>query len=111
MFKLVFNLKSIEYLKSYISGYKVYFRNLFINTWLVAEKEIIKSYIIIADDFYNLVIDKIYEVLSADIVWYIIKKDKVFITISIKNYRVFVYFREDKNKKIRYIEDIEIFKK
>ena len=111
MFKIEFSLKSIEYLKHYISWYKTYFKNLFINTWLVWEEEIIKSYIVIADNFYNLVIDNIFIVLSSDIVWNMIRGDKIFVTITIKNYRVFVYFNEDKVRKIRYIEDIEIFKK
>ncbi len=111
MFNIRFSLKAINSLENYISKYKTYFRNLFLNTWLVSEKEIIKSYIVIADDFYNLVIDNIFEVLSSDIVWNIIKGDKIFVTITIKNYRIFVYFKEDKKNKIRYIKDLEIFKK
>ena len=96
----------------FINSFYSTFVKMYTNTWIEDEDLIRKTYIDIWMNFKDLVIKEIFKVFEDEKIFWVWELNWfLFITLSIKNYRFFIYFKEDKNKKIRYIEDIKIFKK
>ena len=113
MYKVNYSEDSLNSIKSFIDSYKKSFISLFYDSGLVWENTIIEGYIKIWDRFNHLIFSKIDErFLEEKILWISESNRGVFmITISVNNFKLFVYYKENIELKERYIENIEIYKK
>ena len=113
MYKLIYTDKPLNSIKFFINWYKESFINLYRNSWLACEEELIENYKKLWFAFYVLIKEKIREVFIKENIFWISKTSRglLFTTISVNNYRLFVYFTEDKTLKTRFIEDIKFYKR
>ena len=113
MFKLIFKRDIVKKIDDFIDWYLNSFLNLFIDSWIDNIKEIEENYIKIATNFRNNIYSSLKNILVEDIIlgkriW---EKQELSIIVSVWNYRLFVDYKEDKNSKNRFIEDIEFYRK
>jgi hypothetical protein len=113
MFSVVFSEKAYAQLDGFIDSFKWVFVKMYTDTWIFDEALIQNSYIELWDRFNDLIVDNINNTFVQETLFWISKTESglLFITISINNFRLFVYYSEDRESKIRFIEDIEFFKK
>jgi len=113
MYRVNYSNNSLNSIKRFINSYKTTFISLFYDSGLVWEETIIDGYIKIWDRFNNLIFEKIDNLLLEDKILWISKISNwvLMITITVNNFKLFVYYKEDKTIKERYIETIEIYKK
>lgn len=86
---------------------------MYTDTWIYDEELICNSYINMWDKFYESILKKINDIFIQETIYWISKtsEELLYTTISINNFRLFVYYSEDKKLKNRYIEDIEFYKR
>lgn len=113
MYEIIYKIKSENSIKSFIKTYKNIFLNSYTDTGLFYEDLIRQNYINNSEKFYNEIIDSIDNfLLDEKIFWYKILDNKnIQIMIVVWNFRLFVEFSENIEKNIRFVENIEIFKK
>ncbi len=113
MYKIIYSHKSYIQIDNFINSYKEWFIRMFSDTWIDNEDLIINSYIQIWNNFYKNIIDNIKKTFQVNSILWKHKSEKweTFIIISVNNYRLFIYYKENNNLKERYIESIEFFKK
>ncbi len=112
MYSVVYNEKVIFFLKWFIDSYKNNFIDLIKNWWLFWEEEIINDYISIWDKLYENIKKNIEINLSNGIVyWRHVNKNNYYVSVTINNFRLFVYYQENTIKKIRKIYKLKVHKK
>ena len=113
MYKLVYNDFAIEKIDIFTKSYRNSFIRLFEDSGLLMEKEIVDNYIKLWDRLHELIFENIDKNFSENIILWISKTDsgETFSTLTIKNFRLFVYYKELNDKQIRIINNVEIFKK
>ena len=102
-----------EIIHEFILWYRKTFLELFDDTGIEDEELIREVYIKSSKEFKNQIYSHLSSALQAEtILWKSPKDQWIFmITISINNFRLFVYYTEDNESKTRFIEDVEFFKK
>ena len=113
MYNVIFSENAYFKLDNFIDSFKSNFIKIYTDKWIYDEKLIRDSYIELWDRFNNLIVDKINDIFIEQTIFLIseTKSKLLFTTISINNFRLFVYYVEDKNSKNRFIEDIEFYRK
>jgi hypothetical protein len=110
MYRVLYKEKSLFALKSFIDSYKNSFIKLIKDSWLEVEVEIIENYILIWNNLYKSIIDKVDYSLSKNIILWR-NSTQNFIALKHNSFRLFIYYTEDITLKSRYVENIEFFKK
>jgi len=112
MFNIFYDYKSEDVIYSFIESYENVFRRLYSDTWIEDEYFFHKSYIERAIWIRNEIKIKIKEKLwGEEIFWYKILDWNKSIKIFLKSFMLEVFFEEDLEKKIIFVEDIKINKK
>jgi hypothetical protein len=113
MYKVEYKNKPEEKLKLFINSYKNIYLETFTDTWLFYEDLIRQNYINISEKFFNEIIDFIDDIFSQEkIYWYSVLENKNYqIKTKLWNFRIFVEYTENNIEKIRFIENIEFYKK
>lgn len=113
MYKINLSTYTHRIINEFIIWYRKVFLELFDDTWIEDEKLIRDTYIKTSKEFKNKIYKNINSCLQNNIVlWTTYKEDSFFmITITINNFRLFIYYKEDKENRERYIENIEFYKK
>ena len=113
MYKLIYEPKSYFQLDNFINSYKEVFKKIYFDTWIYTENLIINTYIEAWEKLREEISNLIQSKISSDIVlWKKISENEQYsIVISLWNYRLFIDYSENIQEKIRYIENIEIYKK
>lgn len=109
--KINYQQTSISKIDGFIQSYRIVFLQLFQGSWLIAEEEIIKNYINISRILRKDIFDHIESIASQkNVLGRSITADKrLFFQCTINSFRIFVYYHDDWN--IRYIDDVDIFRK
>lgn len=113
MFKLLYwEMASIK-IENFVHSYKKWFLQLYFDTWIESELEILKNYEILWDKFYDMIKIWIKSKFTEEKIFWISQTEswKQYTTVSINNFRLFIYYTEIKKENLRIINDIEIFKK
>lgn len=84
---------------------------IFLNSWIENEFEILENYKNIAKSYRNEIYLKIEKIFSEEIIFQKIEKWRVTSSFSVWNFRFVIEFSEDKVEKIRFLENVEIYKK
>lgn len=113
MYKVIFSENAYHKLDSFIDWFSSTFVKMYTDTGIYDEKLILNSYIELWDKFNDLIVDKINDIFIQEKIYWTSQTSSNLIstTISINNFRLFVYYSEDKNSQSRFIEDIEFFRK
>ena len=113
MFSIKFSENAYSKLDSFIDSFKSNFIKIYTDTWIFDEKLICDSYIELWDRFNDLIVDKINEIFIENTILWISETEAklLFITILVNNFRLFIYYTEDKKSKIRFIENIEFYRR
>ena len=113
MFCIDFSENAYSKWDGFIDSFNSNFIRMYTDTWIFDEKLICDSYIELWNRFNDLIVDKINDIFIKEIIfWTSQTSEKILCTtISINNFRLFVYYIEDKNSKNRFIEDIEFYRK
>ena len=86
--------------------------DLYSDTWIYYEDIIVQNYIDSSEKFKDEILENIDEKLENEIFWYKLLENWNFkITLILRSFKLFVEYFEDKNEKIRYVENIEFHKK
>ena len=113
MYNLKISINTHKIINTFIIWYRKIFLELFDDTWIENEELIREIYIKTSKEFKNKIYKNLNLILEKDIIlWKINKEDENFmVTISVNNFRLFVYYKENKKIRERYIENIEFYKK
>ena len=113
MYKVILSEKVHSSIKSFIDWYRNIFLNLFSDTWIFDE-ELIREHYINSSKKFQIEIFKLIEetlkqksILWRKNVWY----NTFQIIMKLWNYKLFLYYSEDNEDLIRYIEDLKLHKK
>ncbi|MDD2565978.1 MAG: hypothetical protein PHZ26_03480 [Candidatus Gracilibacteria bacterium] len=110
MFNIIYSSNSLKSLISFIDSYKSSYIRLIKDSGLDVEDLLIKNYIDLGNNLYKNVVDKIEDAISKEIILGRNLNEK-YIILTVNNFRIFIYYGEDLNKKERIIEKIEFFRK
>ena len=106
MYKVSLTNNSINYLWDYFDKYRKYFENLYQDSWIWSENQIINSYIDEAKnrkiEVLNLIKNKLEE---ENVLW---RKDNSSVIIKWRTKYLFIDFDEDKELKERFVVSISI---
>lgn len=106
MYKIEYDKKALLSIDSYNIFYKRYFQELYEDSWLLWEEEIINWYIKEANNRSEEIFNLISDTFSRDeLLWK--RLDDTFILRWRTKY-LFIKYKEDKTKKVRIILDLEI---
>lgn len=106
MYKVLFNLSVLDYLSGYFKLYREYYENIYKDSWIWSENQIIDWYINESGQRKKEIINLIEDYLSEErILW---KKLQNNIILKWKSKYIFIEWGEDNWLKIRYITNIEI---
>lgn len=113
MYKVLIIDSTYSQIDNFINSFSSNFVKMYTNTWMHDEDLIQNSYIELWERLRELIIMNIKDKFIVDtILWtHISEWWKQYITISINNFRLFVYYIEEREENLRIIENIEIFKK
>ncbi len=113
MFKLKLDSKVSGKISNFIDSYLNKFLSIFVDSWIDNVYKIEESYIEISRNFKDNIYGSLEKVFTEDtILWKKISEDNdLSVIISVWNFRLFVDYFEDKENKIRIIEDIEFYRK
>jgi len=108
MYKVSLTNNSINYLWDYFDKYRKYFENLYQDSWIWSENQIINSYIDEAKNRKIEVLDLIKNTLEEEnVLW---RKDNYSIIIKWRTKYIFIDFEEDNELRERFLIDIWISK-
>jgi len=106
MYKVSLTNNSIDYLWDYFDKYRKYFENLYQDSWIWSENQIINSYINEAKNRKIEVLNLIKNTLEEEnVLW---RKDNYSIIIKWRTKYIFIDFEEDKKLKERFVVNIWI---
>ena len=114
MFNYWFNEKVINKLDKFIDSYSESFLKLFRDSWITNKYIIEENYIKKSKKLKNDILKEINNIFynSEEILWFspiTIRKKNIY--INLKNYKIKIFYIENKTKKERIIYDIEFHKK
>ena len=106
MYKVSLTNNSINYIWDYFDKYRKYFENLYQDSWIWSENQIINSYIDEAKNRKIEVLKLIKETLQEEnLSW---RKDNYSIIIKWRTKYIFINFEEDNELRERFVIDIWI---
>ncbi len=113
MYSVIVDLTVEDKIKFFIDSYRISFFNRFSNTGLYYEDIIRANYSNTSRRFQEEILDEIEKLFSDEqIFWYFpIDLEKSFIYLEVQNFRLKVFYFENKKEKIREVYDIEFHKK
>lgn len=112
MYNIIIEKLVIDKIDNFIEYDLNSFLSLIEDSWIDNIYLIEENYIKISAEFSEKILFSIKNNFKEDIISKKLEKEDIFSLIfSVWNYRLFLKFREDINKKIRFINDIEFFKK
>lgn len=111
MFSLVIDEKLRYKISVFLDNYLNSNIKNFFNTWLETEKIILESYEEISEIFKEKIYLEMEKIFSEEIIFQKIEKWRVTSSFSVWNFRFVIEFSEDKVEKIRFLENVEIYKK
>jgi|SaaInlStandDraft_5_1057022.scaffolds.fasta_scaffold01455_5 hypothetical protein len=113
MFKIELKSEVIDKIDNFIDWYLNSFLSLFIDSWIKDVYLIEENYKNIATKFRDQIYSSLQETCEKEIIFWkkVWDKNQLSIIISIWNYKLFVDYKEDEILKIRFIENIEFYKK
>jgi hypothetical protein len=104
--------KVISKIDDFIDSYLNSFLNLYIDSWIKNVWEIINNYENLAYSFRDTIYLRIEETFLEEILWHKpITNRKKYLFLQTNNYRLKIFYIENKIKKIRKIYNIEFNKK
>ena len=106
MYKVKFNISVQEYLSGYFKLYRKYYEDLYKDSWLWNEDQIINWYIQESIKRKEEIIDLLEESISNEKILWRTFKNTLFIKWKTKY--IFIKWMEKENIKTRYIISIEI---
>ncbi len=113
MYKIEYTWLSREIIANFIIGYKNIYKNLYFDTWIIWVDEIISCYIKKWNEIEKEISCLISDKLSKEtIFWYKLYEDRQkSVKIFLKSFMLEIFYEEDLDEKIRFIENIKINKK
>jgi hypothetical protein len=111
MYSIVFWEKVHVVVHRFIDSYKNSFLKIFTDTWIYYENQIRESYIEWSKKFQRDIYNSIEDHLKKDLIWKKVLENWFSTMILVWNYRLLIEFREDIYEKIRFINNLEIYKK
>ncbi|PZM83796.1 hypothetical protein DLH72_03330 [Candidatus Gracilibacteria bacterium] len=112
MFKILKSGKFVYKLANFMDYYLNKSIELFLDTGIETENLIIESYELSSYIYKKEINENLEKYFSEDfLVKKFLKNGKYLAIISVGNFRLFVEYTENKDEKIRFLEDIEIYKK
>ncbi|MDQ7009345.1 MAG: hypothetical protein Q9M94_03575 [Candidatus Gracilibacteria bacterium] len=111
MYSVIFEDEFHSSLYIFLESYKNVFKRLYSDTGIPEENLLFKTYIESSKKIEEEIIDKIEYYLQEEIVAYKILDGKKSIKFFIKSFMLEVFYEEDMEEKIRFIEGIIINKK
>jgi len=112
MYSVIFEDKFYEILYSFLKSYRNVFKKLYSDTWIPDENLLFETFVESSKRIEEEIIDKIEICLQEEVFWYRLYENwNKSIKIFLKRFMLEVFFEEDLEKKIRFIEDIKINKK
>jgi len=106
MYKVFFGKETSQYILNYFENYRKYYENLYEDSWIWSENQIIKSYIDESLNRHNELKNVIIYTLQNDnILW---RKNDNFTIIRWRTKYLFIYYEEDSNIKERFVLNITI---
>ena len=111
MYRLEFEEKFSQKMDIFLESYRNIFKRLYSDTWIEDEDLLIRTYLENTEAIEKSIYSKIGEILLSDFVWYKILNWKRSIKIFLKSFMLEIFYEEDIQEKIRFIENIEINKK
>jgi hypothetical protein len=113
MFSVVLSEEVIYDIDNFIDSYRKIFLNRFLDTWIFNENLIRKNYIELSKEFRNNIYNEIDTRLKQKrILWnMVIDELKYSIFIIVWNYSILLNYIENIEDKIRFVENINFYKK
>lgn len=112
MFKVFLSDEVLFLIDNFIDSYRNKFLKRFIDTWIFNENLIRNNYIEISKELRNNIYDEIHLKLEQEkILWAIIKENEKSVFIRIWNYKILVFYRENLDNNIRFVDKVEFYKK
>ncbi len=113
MFKLIYSPIAEIKIISFAESYKNIFIRLYYDSWLDNEYQFIAEYMDKWDELRENIKIQIHEKLSEEtIFWYKLYGDwQKSVKIFLKSFMLEIFYEEDLDEKIRFIENIKISKK
>ena len=106
MYKIDITKESLNYLIKYFSTYREYYENLYKDSWIWSEEQIIDWYIKESINRKKEILELIKDNISVDnILWRRLQK---FVILKWRTKYIFIERKENKKLKIRTIINIEI---
>ncbi len=113
MLKVIIEEVFYQKLSKFFTSYKNVFKSLYSDTWIIEEEILYEAYHKTANQMEESVINEIYKKLSEEtIFWYKLYEDwQKSVKIFLKSFMLEIFYEEDLDEKIRFIENIKISKK
>lgn len=106
MYRVFFKSETSEYILNYFENYRKYYENLFEDSWIWTENQIIKWYIDESLNRHNELKTLIINTLKKEnVLW---RKDNYSIIIKWRTKYLFIDFEEDNEWKERFVVSISI---
>ena len=112
MYSLIFTDIAIASITQFVSSLHRKNIDIYVDSWISEETLIIEAYLKLGDKVEDAIYDIIDTSLTAEVLGKMISENHVMMTpLTYGNFRLFIKYSEDSLSKIRYIEDIEFFRK
>ncbi len=113
MHKIIYSYNSEYLIDKFLYGFRSWYEKLYSDTWIENEYLIKDSYIALTKSMKEFIRKQIYEKLSEEtIFWYKLYEDwQKSVKIFLKSFMLEIFYEEDLDEKIRFIENIKISKK
>jgi len=106
MYKVTFKPDVYDYLLKYFNKYREYYENLYEDSWIWSENQIIDWYIKESKNRNIEILDLIEETLDKENVFW--RKENNSLIIRWRTKYLFIEFYEDANLKERYVASVSI---
>ena len=111
MYKIIIDDLFHDILDDFFISYRNIFKNLYTDTGIPDEYMLYETYEQTSKKMKDNIMAEIDNILIPDFVWYKILDWKRSIKIFLKSFMLEIFYEEDIEEKIRFIENIEINKK
>lgn len=112
MYKIIISEYVLDKIDNFMESYLNSFLSLFEDSWIDNVHLIEDNYIKISEELKIKIISWIKNTFKEKIIWKKIwENNELSVVILVGNYRLFIDFTENLEEKIRFIENIEFYKK
>ena len=113
MHSIIIKQRVYDNIDLFINSYRNMYLNIYDDTWIEDENLIRNNYVQTSKKLKFLIFQKLEKCFMSELIlWKRIWDDgSTSVSLVIWNYRVFIDYLEDLTEKIRYIENIEFYKK